>query len=303
MRRLIAIALPLLLAAASAPVGPAAETADAALARARAEAQHAARRLASLEAEAAKGRWRGGAAPCRAGRRRRGDRGGGSENRRVGCPAAAGPGAGRSGRAAAGKEACPVGRAARRPGHHGPPAADPHPGRPGLGRRDREGQSAAGRDYAGDPAAQRGAAGGTCRAAKAGVARPTLPGPSLPRVANELRSGNSGLQTSRPRQPSERSGWQARHSEPATGCWPVTRRSPWPEARPPNAKPRCRLRRGLPGWICRLPGRCAATPRFRRSISPTACRSRLRCWTAWARSVAPASLRAASDLQPGAALR
>jgi septal ring factor EnvC (AmiA/AmiB activator) len=54
MRRLGAIILPLLLAAASAPVVPPAETADAALARARAEAQQATRRLESLEAEARK---------------------------------------------------------------------------------------------------------------------------------------------------------------------------------------------------------------------------------------------------------
>ena len=52
--RWIALAFPLLLAAASAPVAPTAETADAALARARAEAQQAARRLESLEAEAGK---------------------------------------------------------------------------------------------------------------------------------------------------------------------------------------------------------------------------------------------------------
>jgi septal ring factor EnvC (AmiA/AmiB activator) len=54
MRRWIALVLPLLLAAASAPVAPVAETADAALARARAEAQQAAKRLVSLEAEARK---------------------------------------------------------------------------------------------------------------------------------------------------------------------------------------------------------------------------------------------------------
>jgi septal ring factor EnvC (AmiA/AmiB activator) len=54
VRRFAAILLPLLLAAASAPVVPAAETADAALARARTEAQQAARRVAALEAEAAK---------------------------------------------------------------------------------------------------------------------------------------------------------------------------------------------------------------------------------------------------------
>ena len=53
MRLVVAIALPFLLAAA-APVAPVAETADTALARARAEAQQAARRLASLEAEARK---------------------------------------------------------------------------------------------------------------------------------------------------------------------------------------------------------------------------------------------------------
>lgn len=54
MRRLLAIALPILLAAASAPVAPVAESADAVLARARAEAQQAARRLESLEAKARK---------------------------------------------------------------------------------------------------------------------------------------------------------------------------------------------------------------------------------------------------------
>jgi septal ring factor EnvC (AmiA/AmiB activator) len=54
MRRWLALALPALLAAASAPVAPTAETADAALARARAEAQQAANRLASFEAEARK---------------------------------------------------------------------------------------------------------------------------------------------------------------------------------------------------------------------------------------------------------
>ena len=54
MRRLFALSLPLLLAAASAPVAPAAETADAALARARTEAREAAKRLATLEAGAAK---------------------------------------------------------------------------------------------------------------------------------------------------------------------------------------------------------------------------------------------------------
>ena len=52
--RWIALAFPLLLAAASAPVAPAAESADAALLRARAEAQQATRRLKSLEAEASK---------------------------------------------------------------------------------------------------------------------------------------------------------------------------------------------------------------------------------------------------------
>jgi septal ring factor EnvC (AmiA/AmiB activator) len=52
--RWIAIAFPLFLAAASAPVGPASQSADAALAQARAEAQQASRRLASLEAEARK---------------------------------------------------------------------------------------------------------------------------------------------------------------------------------------------------------------------------------------------------------
>ena len=54
MRRAGAFILPILLAAASAPVAPAAETADAALARARAEAEQATRRLESLEAEARK---------------------------------------------------------------------------------------------------------------------------------------------------------------------------------------------------------------------------------------------------------
>jgi septal ring factor EnvC (AmiA/AmiB activator) len=54
MRRYAALLLPLLLAAASAPVQPAAETADAALQRARSEAQQAAKKLAALEAEAAK---------------------------------------------------------------------------------------------------------------------------------------------------------------------------------------------------------------------------------------------------------
>ena len=52
--RWIALAFPLFLAAASAPVPPAAESADAALARAQAEARDAARRLASLEKEARK---------------------------------------------------------------------------------------------------------------------------------------------------------------------------------------------------------------------------------------------------------
>jgi septal ring factor EnvC (AmiA/AmiB activator) len=54
VRRFAILLLPLLLAAASTPVAPVAETADAALTRARAEAQQAARRLASLEAEASK---------------------------------------------------------------------------------------------------------------------------------------------------------------------------------------------------------------------------------------------------------
>jgi septal ring factor EnvC (AmiA/AmiB activator) len=57
MRRAAALcllALPLLLAAASAPVLPVAETADAALNRARDEARQAAKRLATLEAQAAK---------------------------------------------------------------------------------------------------------------------------------------------------------------------------------------------------------------------------------------------------------
>ncbi len=52
--RWVALAFPLLLAAASAPVAPIAESADAALARAQAEARGAARRLASLEKEARK---------------------------------------------------------------------------------------------------------------------------------------------------------------------------------------------------------------------------------------------------------
>lgn len=57
MRRAVAllmIAAPLLLAAASAPVMPAGESADAALSRARADAAQAAKRVADLEAEAAK---------------------------------------------------------------------------------------------------------------------------------------------------------------------------------------------------------------------------------------------------------
>ncbi len=57
MRRtatLLLIAAPILLAAASAPVAPAAETADAALVRARTEAKAAARRLTALEGQAAK---------------------------------------------------------------------------------------------------------------------------------------------------------------------------------------------------------------------------------------------------------
>lgn len=52
--RWIALAFPLMLAAASAPVAPVTGTADSALARARAEAEHAEKRLASLEAEARK---------------------------------------------------------------------------------------------------------------------------------------------------------------------------------------------------------------------------------------------------------
>ncbi len=52
--RWVALVFPLLLAAASAPVAPVAETADASFARARAEAQQAAKRLAALESEAAK---------------------------------------------------------------------------------------------------------------------------------------------------------------------------------------------------------------------------------------------------------
>ena len=54
MRRFGAIILPVLLAAASAPVATGGETADAALARAQAEARQATRRLESLEAEARK---------------------------------------------------------------------------------------------------------------------------------------------------------------------------------------------------------------------------------------------------------
>lgn len=54
MRRAIALLLALSLVAASGPVMPQAETADAALARARAEAADAAQRLAALEAKAAK---------------------------------------------------------------------------------------------------------------------------------------------------------------------------------------------------------------------------------------------------------
>jgi murein hydrolase activator len=53
MRRIASLTLPLLLAAA-APVAPAGESLDAALVRAKAEAQQAARRLESLEAEARK---------------------------------------------------------------------------------------------------------------------------------------------------------------------------------------------------------------------------------------------------------
>ena len=52
--RWLALAFPVLLSAASAPVAPVSETADAALARAQAEARQAARRLSSLEAAAAK---------------------------------------------------------------------------------------------------------------------------------------------------------------------------------------------------------------------------------------------------------
>ena len=51
---LLLVIAPLLLAAGSAPVQPAAETADAALIRARAEAEQAAKRLAGLEAQARK---------------------------------------------------------------------------------------------------------------------------------------------------------------------------------------------------------------------------------------------------------
>jgi len=51
---LLLVIAPLLLAAGSAPVQPAAETADAALIRARAEAEQAAKRLANLEAHARK---------------------------------------------------------------------------------------------------------------------------------------------------------------------------------------------------------------------------------------------------------
>jgi septal ring factor EnvC (AmiA/AmiB activator) len=54
MRRLAALLLPLLLAAASSPVPPQGESTDAALTRARAEAADAAKRLAVLEGEAAK---------------------------------------------------------------------------------------------------------------------------------------------------------------------------------------------------------------------------------------------------------
>ena len=50
----LSLAIPVLLAAASAPVAPVTETADAALARARAEARQAASRLGKLEAEAAR---------------------------------------------------------------------------------------------------------------------------------------------------------------------------------------------------------------------------------------------------------
>jgi septal ring factor EnvC (AmiA/AmiB activator) len=50
----LSLVIPILLAAASAPVAPITETADAALARARADAGEAARRLAKLEAEAAR---------------------------------------------------------------------------------------------------------------------------------------------------------------------------------------------------------------------------------------------------------
>jgi len=51
---LLLVLAPLLLAAGSAPVQPAAETADSALARARAEAEQAAKRLAALDAQAKK---------------------------------------------------------------------------------------------------------------------------------------------------------------------------------------------------------------------------------------------------------
>jgi len=57
MRRFTAVTLlfaPILLAAASAPVAPAGETADSALAQARAEAKAATKRLAALNAAAAK---------------------------------------------------------------------------------------------------------------------------------------------------------------------------------------------------------------------------------------------------------
>jgi len=54
MRRLVAIALPLALAAASAPVAPQATSVDAALAQAQAEARVATKRLAELEGRAAK---------------------------------------------------------------------------------------------------------------------------------------------------------------------------------------------------------------------------------------------------------
>jgi septal ring factor EnvC (AmiA/AmiB activator) len=54
MRRVAALFLPIMLAAASAPVVPIAETADAALARARVEARQAANRLAELQVQASK---------------------------------------------------------------------------------------------------------------------------------------------------------------------------------------------------------------------------------------------------------